>query len=154
AVVSKLVSRNAELEQLLAKMRNTNRREGVSKDQLDLFIDQLRAAMEGALGEANEKLSDAAEKNSGCKADEQAKPAKQPPGRRPPPPGLRRVPNPIPVPPEERPCPICKAERTCIGHTTTEVIELIPAEIIVRLDQREVLACQTCETEVARAPRG
>ena len=155
AVVSKLVSRNAELERLLERTRNTNRREGVSKDQLDLFIDQLRAAMEGHLGEVNEKLSDAADANSGRKADEATKNVKkQPPVRRPPPPDLRRVDNPLSVPAEERPCPICKAERTCIGHDTTEVIELIPAEVIVRLDRREILACTTCEKEVVRAPRG
>src|SRR5260370_6254454 len=36
----------------------------------------------------------------------------------------------------------------------TEVIELVPAEVIVRLDRRELLACKRCEAEVVRAPRG
>ncbi len=49
---------------------------------------------------------------------------------------------------------MCGADRTCIGHDTTEVIELIPAEVIVRLDRRELLACESCEAEVVRAPRG
>ena len=157
-VVSKLVARNAELEQLLTKVRDKNRRERVSSDQLDLFMDKLLAAMGGALAEADAKLNDAAEQNGGRAKDNPAaratKPNKQPPVRRPPPPGLRRVDNPIVVPPEQRPCPVCGQERVCIGHDTTEVIELVPAEVIVRLDHRELLACKRCEAEVVRAPRG
>jgi hypothetical protein len=45
-------------------------------------------------------------------------------------------------------------ERKCIGHDRTEVIELIPAEVIVRLDQRELLVCEACEGELERAPLG
>ena len=41
-----------------------------------------------------------------------------------------------------------------IGHDTTEVIELIPAEVIVRRDVREKLAFNDCEGELARAPTG
>jgi transposase len=62
------------------------------------------------------------------------------------------VPNPIAVPASERPCPECGEERTCIAHETTEVAELIPAEVIVRQDIREVLACRKCDAEVVRAP--
>jgi transposase len=121
-------------------------------------LNQLLVAMGGELAEADAKLKDTAEHNGGREKDNLAasetKPAKQPPVRRPPPPGLRRVVNPIAVPPEERPCPVCASERACIGHDTTPVIELIPAEVIVRLDQRELLACRNCEAEVVRAPRG
>lgn len=45
-------------------------------------------------------------------------------------------------------------ERACIGHATTETIELIPAEVIVREDSREKLACTDCEGELVRAPPG
>src|SRR5262245_7076444 len=58
------------------------------------------------------------------------------------------------VPESERPCPVCGTERTCIGHETTEVIDLIPAEVIVRLDQREVLGCEDCDAELVRALMG
>jgi transposase len=34
------------------------------------------------------------------------------------------------------------------------VIELIPAKVIVRVDTREVLACEQCEGEMVRAPAG
>ena len=47
-----------------------------------------------------------------------------------------------------RVCPRCGKERTCIGHDTTEVIDLIPAQVIVRVDRREKLACADCEAEV------
>jgi zinc-finger binding domain of transposase IS66 len=106
----------------------------------------------GLAAKASEKLEETAATNGG--REELAKPAKQPPVRRPPPPELRRVPNEIAVPAPERPCPRCGGERTCIGHDTTEVIELVPAEIIVRIDRREVLACRACEAEVVRAPLG
>ncbi len=106
AVVAKLVARNAELEMLVAKMRDKNRSERVSNDQLDLFLNQLLGAMGGELAEADAKLNDAAEESGGREKDKVAasetKPAKQPPARRPPPPGLRRVDNPIPVPAAER----------------------------------------------------
>lgn len=153
ALVSKLVSRNEELERMLASIRQRkNSSERVSTDQLDLFLDKLRGEVEGELAEANEKLETIAKQHGGRPQPET--PVKQPPVRRPPPPNLRRVPNPIAVPEAERPCPRCGAERTCIGHETTQVIDLIPAEVIVRLDQREVLACDQCEAELVRAPLG
>ena len=79
---------------------------------------------------------------------------KQPPLRQPPPDNLRRVDNPIPVPQAERACPKCGKDRACIGHDVTEVIELVPAEVIVRIDRREKLACMDCEGELIRAPQG
>ena len=153
ALVGKLVSRNEELELLLAKSRESkNRREGVSRDQLDLFLDQLDEPSDEELKEADDKLKQTTEEQSG-RPEPEDKP-KQPPVRRPPPPGLRRVPNPIVVPDSERPCPRCGEQRTCIGHETTDVIELIPAEVIVRQDKRELLACKACDAEPVRAPTG
>ena len=58
------------------------------------------------------------------------------------------------MPADQRPCPRCGTERTCIGHDITEVIELIPAEVVVRRDLREKLACKECDAEVVRAPTG
>lgn len=34
------------------------------------------------------------------------------------------------------------------------MIELIPAEVVVRVDKREKLACKPCEGELVRAPQG
>jgi len=156
ALVRKLVARNAELERRLAEaMSRGHKREGVSAAQLLLLLDQLGAAPSADLDAANQQLRQV----SGIderQAEEPAaeRPRKQPPLRRPLPANLRRVPNPIAVPAEERPCPRCGRERQCIGHDVTEVLDLIPAEVIVRLDQREKVACLDCEAEVARAPLG
>lgn len=152
-VVSKLLERNKELELLVDKMRAAkNRGEQVSSAQLDLFLEKLREQSVGELQQANEDLEQAVLDNGG--RPYRPDPPKQPPVRRPAPPGLRRVDNPIAVPDAERPCPVCGSERKCIGHESTEVIDLIPAEVIVRIDQREVLACEVCDAEMVRAPMG
>ena len=131
ALVTKLVSRNHELERLLAKLREgKNHGERISQAQLDLFLAELHKTSDEDLAAANKKLEEAATDNAG--RPERTKPPRQPPVRRPPPAALRRVDNPIAVPASERPCPVCGAERTCIAHEITEVIDLIPAEVIVR----------------------
>jgi transposase len=153
AVVAKLVARNEELERLLANLRaSKNRGEHVSTEQLDLFLNKLREAAGGALAKADDKLATTAKENG--KRPEKTKPEKQPAVRRPLPADARRVENIIPVAPEERPCPQCGTERTRIDYETMPVIELIPAQIIVRLDMREVLVCKKCEAGVVQAPIG
>jgi transposase len=153
ALVAGLVSRNEELEKLLALARTArNRGEHVSKAQLDLFLGKLREQAQGELEQANRDLEAAAKQHGG--RPERTSPPQQPALRRPPPACLPRVPNPIPVPAKERPCPKCGKERKCVGHETTPVIELKPAEIFVRLDTREVLACHDCDAEMVRAPMG
>lgn len=155
AIFKKLVARNQELELLLAKLRERrNRGEQVSAAQLALLFETLgKQATHEEQAEANCALKETAAANGGRAADNE-KPPRQPPLRRKPPAGLRRVPNDIAVPPAERPCPSCGGARRCIFHETTEVIDLVPAEVIVRLDRREVLGCDRCDGEVARAPLG
>ena len=153
ALIAKLSSRNAELEQMLARLRGgKNASETVSSKQLDMFLALVRGMSDGDIAEANKKLEEIAKANGG--RPESPKPPKQPALRRPPPARAPRVDNPISVPEAERPCPQCGAARKCVGHETTEVIDLVPAKVIVRLDRREVLACPECEAEMARAPMG
>jgi transposase len=154
ALVQKLVHRNHELELLLAKQREgKNRGEHVSPAQLLLFLKDLGSQTSPeALAEANRTLQEAAAEHAG--RPECTKPPKQPALRRKPSPKLRRVDNPIAVPEAERPCPVCGTARRCIAHETTEVIDLIPAEVIVRRDIREILACESCDAELVRAPMG
>lgn len=153
ALVAKLVSRNEELELLLSALRQSkNRGERISQAQLDLFLAKAREIAEGDIAEANAKLEKAAEENGG--RPEAPKPPRQPPARRKPPARLRRVDNPIAVADDERPCPACGAARKCIAHETTEIIDLIPAEVIVRRDIREVLGCDACDANLVRAPLG
>lgn len=154
-IVSKLVARNSELERKLAELRSPRRaNEGVSTAQLALLLESLVPSGDAARDEADAKLRDAAAKAAPERAPEATPAPRQPPLRRSLPPGLRRVANPIAVPAAERACPRCGDERRCIGHDVTEVLDLIPAEVIVRVDAREKLACEACEAEVVRAPRG
>jgi transposase len=148
----KVISRNEELERLLAMARaKKSRKEGVPREQLDLFVDKLKNINEGELNKSNQDLQEVTKKNI-PEIHAKIKPPKQPAARRPAPDSLRRVDNPIPVPEQERPCPVCGQMRHCVSHETCEVIELIPAEVIVRRDIREVLSCKKCDGEMVRAP--
>jgi transposase len=152
-LVVQLLARNSELEKRLA-LRGFKNSEKVSSAQLLLLIDGLRPGRPQE--EADEKLKVAsaidATRFDGERTTDQPPPP--PRVRRTPPADLRRVDNPIPVPATERACPTCGKERACIGHDVTETIELLPAELIVRLDRREKLACGTCDGELVRAPTG
>lgn len=169
-LVEKLILRNAELEEKLAlfNARRGTKNEGISTDQLQLFLNAMGLNPDVLLREADASLLDASkndeakdepgkgedESEKGGKLPNKNRPPKQPPVRRPPPAHLRRVPNPISVPESERACPCCNGERVCIGHETTEVVDLIPAEVIVRQDIREKLSCPRCQGELVRAPMG
>jgi transposase len=169
-IVRRLVAENADMSRRLARIAaRFKKSEKVGKAQLVLFIDALQRG-EGEpetededsgpdeLDEADARLRTASGIDDKSAHDDLSKlktrPPRQPANRAPAPAHLRRVDNPISVPAEQRACPTCGAERTCIGHDLTEVIELIPAEVIVRRDLREKLACQPCEGELARAPVG
>lgn len=156
ALFSKLVARNSELERRLAQLLSRGRKsERVSSAQLLLLLGQAGAESAKELDEANQRLRDASGIDDKKEQEPKTKPQRrQPPLRRPLPPNLRRVDNPIRVPEPERRCPNCGAERTCIGHDITEVVDIIPAEAIVRRDLREKLACSSCEAELVRAPMG
>ena len=134
SLVAKLVARNSELEQRLARaMSRTHKNEGVSEAQLKLFMDALTAESDDeagadlALAEANQELRDASGIDKPAESEGNAARKRQPPLRQPPPAHLRRIDNPIAVPEQDRRCPRCGAERACMGHDVTEVIELVPA---------------------------
>jgi transposase len=152
ALVKQLVARNAELERKLgAKGRNN---EGVSSAQLLMLLDEVKASGDEQRQKADEQLRTASGIDEKLANLETEEPPKRPPLRKPAPPHLRRIQNALTVPPEERPCPKCGAERKCIGHDVTEVVELVPAEVVVRVDSREKLGCETCEGQLVRAPAG
>lgn len=155
ALVAKLVARNRELEQRLSRVASlTRKNEGISAAQLLLLLDGLAENKDVELAKADAGLKNAAGVEKWLKRAKAEQPVRQPPLRKPAPPELRRVENPIRVPEEERPCPRCGRVRDCIGHDVTEVVDLIPAEVVVRLDKREKLACSACEGELVRAPAG
>jgi transposase len=161
ARVDELATRNIELEKQLEKLlARVKKSETVSKAQLVLFADAIRRGEAGDIlaegdprGDANDRLRD----RSGLddEIEPETKPVRErPTGRKPAPEDLPRIQNTLAVLAGERACPRCGKERACIGHDTTEVIDLIPAQVVVRQDRREKLACKDCEAEVVRAPTG
>jgi len=153
-VVRQLVAENSTLKRQLAEMVMRRRKgEGVSVAQLKLFLDELEVEEDEALAASSEELKEASEVDEASKKKRNKTP-RQPHARQPFPPELRRIDNPIEVSAQERACPICGEERSCIGHDVTEVLELIPAELVVRVDRREKLVCKPCEGELVRAPLG
>ncbi|MGH3905628.1 MAG: IS66 family transposase [Pseudonocardiaceae bacterium] len=170
AIFEQLVARNSELElQLSELLSRRNKGEGVSTAQLLLFLERLQgggaAASDAEPGsnpctpdveEANGRLRAASGIDARC-SDGEPKPVKPPPQpsvRKPFPEHLKRVPDVIAVPEAERACPVCGGERECIGHDVTELAELKPAEVFVRVELREKLWCEPCEGEFVRAPVG
>ncbi len=55
------------------------------------------------------------------------------------------------VPPEQRVCPDCGAERTCIGREVCEQLEFIHASFVVLEHIRPKYACQACDANVVIA---
>jgi len=154
-LLAKLVARNSELEQRLAKAATlTRKNEGLSAEQLLLMRDELTESKDAELAKANAGLRRVSDVEKWLETAETEEPPAQPPARKPAPAELRRTENVLAVPEAERPCPKCGQMRECIGHDVTEVVDLIPAEVVVRLDKREKLACRACEGEVVRAPAG
>lgn len=166
-LVAKLVADNNDMSRRLARIAaRFKKSEKVGKAQLVLFLDALQRGegepeTDGAeeldeVDGADLKLRDASgiDDEGDLSKLKTARPPRQPPTRTPAPAHLRRVDNLIAVPAEQRPCPRCGSERVCVDHEVTEVIELVPAEVIVRRDLREKLACAPCEGEIVRAPVG
>ena len=171
ANVAQLTTNNAQLTNDVAQLTRRLLRvasrfktsEKLSRAQLLLFADALRrgeggpaqadlAAADDDLGTADRDLLSAAGLDDDQPAKRRTDPPRRQPVRGPAPAHLRRVDNPLPVPAAERGCPDCGGARACITPEVTEVIELIPAEVIVRRDIREKLACPRCDGEPVRAP--
>ena len=153
--------------ELAKKLRSFKTTEKVSRAQLLLFLEKAaedKPATPPQSGTANEEeptphdeLAKLVDEEQKRRSTEKTKPPPKRPSRKPFPDNLRRVDNPIPIPiPEaERPCPICAGDRRCMGHDMSEVLELIPAEVVVRRDLQEKLVCDACDTpQITRAPCG
>jgi transposase len=170
-VVRKLVAENEDMVRRLARIASRFKKsEKVGKAQLVLFLDALQRGEgepetepddEGGpdeVDEADAKLRTASGADD-LNGDDELAALKTRRKRQPVVPltetsHLPHMPNPIAVPPDQRPCPTCGAERVCIGHDVTRVIDYIPGKVIVREDLREKLVCPPCDGEHVRAPLG
>lgn len=138
--------------------------------QIKLLNEMLRLERLEKYGAKSEKLSDQQlsllDLEPGVVREEVAAEAELPPrekklprqsaaahGRGPLPAHLPRVEEIIPVPAEERYCATCGCPKCGIGHDVTEVLDIKPVELFVRVIKREKLACpQHPEGGVATAP--
>jgi transposase len=85
-----------------------------------------------------------------------APPPRNPPkrargGRAPLPAHLPREKRVVPVPEAERTCALCGAEKKCVGHYTSEILEFVPAQFRVIEEQREKLECLRCPEQAVTA---
>ncbi|WP_437314546.1 IS66 family transposase [Sorangium sp. So ce385] len=114
----------------------------LSTEQLMLLFGELGA--EAPQGTADPSPSPQPGQGVVPQPSEPPKPPRGRGGRAPLPAHLPRETRVVPVPEEERTCPQCGAEKKCIGHRTSEVLEFVPAQFRVIEEQREKLACPRC----------
>jgi transposase len=57
------------------------------------------------------------------------------------------------VPEEERVCALCGKEKKSFGCVEHQLITWVPAKVVVEVERREKLACQSCRKDVSVAPR-
>jgi len=164
ALVAELVANNGalrrRLEELSRKRFKTS--ETMNSAQLRLLLSELSQPeqdveadeLKGADAALVDKADLDALKDEDEKKKKKGKKRTKHAARRPFPDKLRRVAQMLVVPDDERPCPKCGGQRVCIGHDVTEVLDRIPAEIIVVQNKREKLACKNsdCEGSLCRAP--
>jgi len=99
------------------------------------------------------KPEEIGERDSETEAPKKKKRRTNHPGRSTLSPDIPRVINLVSVPPAERNCAHCSAEMQCIGHIDHEVVEFVPASIVVNVERREKLACVACNQDIVTAPR-
>jgi transposase len=139
--VTRLCELNSELTKKLADARRARPR----SETLERLQRQLTLPLGQLLGATSEVQPDG----------RRAKRSRQGrhPGRAALPAHLERVETPNRVPEAQRICPLCGAEMTTVGHSRCEMLDVVPAKVIVavRLDER--VACPNDDTIVtALAP--
>lgn len=131
--------------------------EKISSEQLLLLFEKLADEMlsdptlaAGTLPESGpEAPPDQAEQTP-------APPPRDPPkraggGRSPLPAHLPRETRVVAVTEAERACAICGAEKKCVDHYTSEILEFVPAQFRVIEEQREKLECPRCPEQAVTA---
>jgi transposase len=136
ALVAKMRDVNTELTKQLAHLRRKRPR----SETLERLERQLVLPLTGVVAIVPKPAADEREKRS-RKGHH--------PGRGAPPARLERVPVPNPVPPEMRICPLCGAEMTTVSHSICEIVNVIPARVVVEQRLDETVACPNDDTIVS-----
>jgi transposase len=133
-----------QLEQLL-RQRYGPKTERIDPAQLLLFAREILGQAEPA--PAPESAPDSPAPSA------PGEPKKKGHGRKPLPASLPRQTVLHDVPPEQRVCPDCGGQQTCIGQDVREQLEYIPASLVVLEHIRPKYACRACEANVVIAER-
>lgn len=130
--------------------------EKISSEQLALLFKKLGddAPSDAAAATDTPQVSDPQ-----ASPDQPAPPVPPPPappkrrrgGRTPLPAHLPRETRVVPVPEAERTCAICGAEKKCVGHYTSEILDFVPAQFRIIEERREKLECAHCPEQAVTA---
>jgi transposase len=132
-----------------AAQRMPHKSEKIDPAQLALLLEALRP---DELDDGDESAVEAPDAIVDEVNEVPPKPPRKRVGRNPLPADLPREVVRAVVPDDERVCDVCGQEKTCIGHDTSEQLELVPAHFKVIVHEREKLACSTCKDGVDTAP--
>lgn len=142
-IIEQQANRIAALEESLRlqKLKKFGASSEKSADQYDMFNEaELSVVVEAYLAESEVEH-----------AQTEANTAKTRPGRKPLPADLPRVRIEHDLSEPDKQCP-CGHERIEIGETTSEQLDIIPAQIRVLVNVRKKYACPACEEGVQTAP--
>src|SRR3954462_4578140 len=131
-----------QLEQLL-RHRYGRKSERIDPAQLLLFAQEILAQAEPESEPATEPTSPPSTPRRKTNGH----------GRKPLPARLPRKPVVHDIPPEQLPCPDCGVLRQCIGSEVRELLEYVPASLIVIEHIRPKYACPDCAAHVVIADR-
>lgn len=144
ALLAKMAELNAELTRRLAYGRRKHPR----SETLERLGRQLSLPLDGVVDDP----AAAAEATPPAEPEPKPRPRRKHPGRTPPPAHLLRVLAPNPVPDEIRICPKCGTPMVTVTHSRCSILDVIPAQIIVRERLDEVVACPNDDTIVSASP--
>jgi transposase len=66
---------------------------------------------------------------------------------------IERIVKDVPVPAGERNCVQCGAEMAAFGYVDHELVEYVPAKLVVHVERREKLGCKCCKGDAITAER-
>lgn len=156
-----VLSRNADLELLVAKLRQgprTSRSERLDPAQLSLLLDALAAqpTPDGEVDPEAEAQADAQLDREIANAERQATETTTTRRRRRQGPGwttrgVRQDVHTLAVPVAERTCPTCARAKDRIGVDITRRLAFVPAHFVEHVYYREKYACRACKDGIATA---
>jgi transposase len=148
AVVA-LIARMGEINTELTKQVTNLRRKRPRSETLGRLERQLTLPLAGIVTRDAGAAARPDDQPSAAEAKPKASRRGRHPGRAALPAHLERIEVPNPVPPEQRLCPLCGTEMTTVGHARCEILNVIPARVVVEVRLDERVACPKDDTIVS-----